>query len=732
MILYRVVTVICLAALIAELLYVTVFSLLQKRADRITFLRGFKKGKCIYVYFMVIPLYCIGHIEAGQPLIEAFFSAVHKTINLVVLKYETTSIAGLMSQDKLYAYTIYFSFVLVGLNAMLFTLSLISQQLWCATNALGTQLTLRDRLFVFGNNGNSISIYESDKKRNKTLVDTISSEDSAALYINKVKYMSVPSFEIAVDRIFSMARRREKQNTIVINTGNDEENMAICRLFTDRISKMEDEREQEAVFSRIRVFVFGDPRYETIYDDIVSGSYGCIHYVNKYRNIAIDFIDKYPLSQFMDEEQIDYETSLVKEGVHINVLLLGFGSTNQHIFLTSVANNQFIGDADGDGAPSLKPVRYYIFDRNAPENNKNLNHGYNRFAHECADVDPNDYLPLPAAPAEETYYFLDINDSSFYDIIMEKTSEERDANFIIIAFGTDLENIDMAQKLVEKRREWGAEGRITIFVKSRGIRKEQSFLEEQGCYFFGDEKEIVYKIDRITDDKLFLMAQMRNEAYDVEYEISQNRDLTVDEAYLREIHKRTIRSWHKKSRLERESSIYCCLSLRSKLHLMGLDYCSAEDARPALTEEEYLSIYAKGDMFVQNADGIEALGKPVVSYTIDFPQSRRRNMAVQEHHRWNSFMISHGIIPATKEQILHETVLRDGKTRYTNGKNYALRRHGNLTTFEGLVTFRQMVAARDGEREDSYDVIKYDYQLLDDAYWFLTANGYKIVRRTDA
>ena len=26
------------------------------------------------------------------------------------------------------------------------------------------------------------------------------------------------------------------------------------------------------------------------------------------------------------------------------------------------------------------------------------------------------------------------------------------------------------------------------------------------------------------------------------------------------------------------------------------------------------------------------------------------------------------------------------------------------------------------------DVIKYDYQLLDDAYWLLNSNGYKIIR----
>lgn len=89
-------------------------------------------------------------------------------------------------------------------------------------------------------------------------------------------------------------------------------------------------------------------------------------------------------------------------------------------------------------------------------------------------------------------------------------------------------------------------------------------------------------------------------------------------------------------------------------------------------------------------------------------------------------MISKGMIPSTKEQILNE---KRPNGKFTNGKNYNCRRHGNLTTFEGLVEFRQMVAQRDGADEASKDVIKYDYQIMDDAYWLLDKNGYEIIKR---
>ena len=104
-------------------------------------------------------------------------------------------------------------------------------------------------------------------------------------------------------------------------------------------------------------------------------------------------------------------------------------------------------------------------------------------------------------------------------------------------------------------------------------------------------------------------------------------------------------------------------------------------------------------------------------------------MAIQEHHRWTSFVISRGMVPATREQILNETMVVDGVEVYTDGKNYDLRRHGNLTSFEGLGEFRKMLAERDSLPEEKKDRIRYRYQLLDDAYWLLDSNGYKIVRK---
>ena len=719
--LYQIVTIVCLAILIIELLSAIIYGGLQDRPRRVAFVRSFKKGKCAFIYLTTVPLYFIGHYYTMQDPLKALFTAIPKTVNLVVLQYDTTTINALMQENSLYRYTVYFAFALVAVNAVLFTVSLTCQRLWCALESWKALLTFKDKLYLLGYSEDYLSLYQSDKMYSKAIVGSFDEQQKNKMFLEKVAFVDMPYYRLFLERMFRRMKISDKTFTVMIYTGNDEENMTLCRLIIDHIEKAEN---KEKFFGKLRVYVFGDPLYASIYDDIVSDGYGCIQYFNTYRKVAVDFVDKYPLAQFMDESQLDTKTSLVREGVDINVVMLGFGRTNHHVFMASVANNQFLHEQAGN--ITLKPVCYHIFDCDGSVHNKNLNHSYYRFERELKDADPSAYLPLPSQPAAEHYYSIGIDHSDFYPALHRiLTKQPHDANFIVIDVGTDLENIDVAQKLVEKRAEWNLLN-LTIFVKVSEFHRSQSTLSEAGCYLFGCEREVVYDVDAILKDKMTRMAMLRNQVYDLEYTISHNPDQVLDEGYLAKQKQQSEKNWYlQKSQMERESSIYCCLSLRSKLLMMGLDYATENDPRTPLSAAEYMEIYAGKDVPLclceQTADG-----KPVLAYGLDFKESRRKTMAIQEHERWNSFMISHGMVPSTLEQIQNEK-RADGK--FTNGKNYAVRRHGNLTTFEGLETFRKMVAERDGESEASCDVIKYDYQILDDAYWLLTRLGYKIVKK---
>ena len=728
---YSTISILCLGLMIIGLLSVIANFIRKNRAERIAYIRSFKKGKGAVIYLFAVPLYWIGNVYAGDSILDGFFNSVRRIVDLIVLKYDISSVQALVNANAIYRFTLYFCFILVCLNAILFVFSLVNQYLWNYFTNLMFRLSGKEKVLLFGNNEQNHLIYKSEKNRLKMVVDKITAKEANDLYMKNIRYTSVTSFDRYVSDAVARCVKRNKAGIAIINTGDDERNIELCRIFIKHIFTLE-ETQRMVCFNLLKIFVFGDPRYEAIYEDIISDSFGCVSYINKYQKIAVDFISKYPFTKFMTEEHIDYNSSLIKDGVEINTLLIGFGKTNQQIFLTSVANNQFITEVNG--SIGIKKVRYHIFDKNPAENNKNLNHNYNRFKNESEGINTEDYLPLPDYPAEEFFYRLDVNARDFYNHIRKVTvATEKGVNFIVIAFGTDLENIDMAQKLVLKCREWGIKN-IAIFVKVRGEHKGQNLLEEDNCYSIANEKEVVYDVEKILGDSIFKMAQMRNEVYDLEYELTQSDAQSLTEDRVVAIKEKAYRNWFvKKTQLERESSLYSCLSLRSKLNLMGLDYCLVhENDEPALTEKEYLEIYAQDDQPDLDFYKVKAEGKPIIHYSLNFQKSRRTNLAILEHLRWNSFMISKGMVPASKKLILEEM---DSEGKFTNGKNYALRRHGNITTMSGLIEFRKMTALRDIDKyksmekaEESKDVIKYDYQLLDDAYWLLTKNGYKIVR----
>ena len=54
------ITLVCLAILVLELFSMGISLIVKKKADKIEFLRGFKKGRCTVVYVTAIPLYWLG------------------------------------------------------------------------------------------------------------------------------------------------------------------------------------------------------------------------------------------------------------------------------------------------------------------------------------------------------------------------------------------------------------------------------------------------------------------------------------------------------------------------------------------------------------------------------------------------------------------------------------------------------------------------------------------------
>ena len=716
---YGITSVFCIAIMLGLVAYLVAKFFKYDRSGKIDFIKSFKKGKCAIIYVVAIPLFFIGDLYDGKDLFFCFFDAITKSLELVVLK--VNFMTGLMSSNLLYRIAVYTCFCLVLANASMITISIIHQRAWNALRLLVFGKKAADRCIIIGDNEKSLMIYDTCRCK-KLLIESVKECDTEELYKKGVtyKYQSdLKRLKEWLENYLQSAISKFKNDypnkkiNVIINNADEQLNLDWCGFFVNLTERWEND-----FATKINIYVFGNRDYEDIYSKYEQKSKGSLRYLNEYQQIAVDFIDRYPLTEFMDERHIDYKTSLIKKDVEINVSMIGFGRTNQQIFLSMVANNQFVTEEDGKEIV-LKKVNYHLFDKKHTSDYKNLRHNYFRykstfFENGAICVDENEYLPLPETPANEFYYEKD-------DLKKSVSFNKNALNYVIVSLGEDYDSIDVTNKIVSQINEWGLKN-THVFVRVRDKKTfddAKIFLDLDLCHPFGTDNDAVYDYSHIIQEKFTEMAIMRNYIYDIEHDMKH--DCITEEERI----KSRLKWFIDKTTVERESNVYGCLSLRNKLHLMGLDYRKKEsDKKDGLSEEEYLDIYAKNDkpnIIYDKKGKAEA-----IKYSLDYKNSRRKTMAIQEHQRWNAFMIMKGFIPATKDDIANET---DSAGSHTNGKNYPMRHHGNLTTFTGLETFRRIIAERDGSPEESCDVIKYDYQLLDGAWWLLDKNGFKITDR---
>ena len=195
MVLINIITTLCLLLMVIGVLSVVLNLILKKRADRIEYVRKFKKGKGVLIYIYAIPLLWTGIVYSGQPVFYGFFSAVRRIFDLIVLKYDFSPVQALVEANPLYEFTMYFCFILVGLNAIMFALSLASQYIWNFFTNIGFILSRKNKLIIFGNNEQNYLIYQSEKNRVKILADKIDDKEFASLYMRNISCSQVVSFE---------------------------------------------------------------------------------------------------------------------------------------------------------------------------------------------------------------------------------------------------------------------------------------------------------------------------------------------------------------------------------------------------------------------------------------------------------------------------------------------------------------------------------------------------------
>ncbi len=753
---YIVVPVICIGILTAIVVYfVTKFFSLD-RSGKINFIKNFKKGKFAAIYIVILPLFYMIYRYGGTDIFQSAFSTLSKAMYFVVLRFDfVIDDIAVTSINPFYTTAYYYSVILSTLNALMLYVSILHHFIWKRYRLFKYRHGKATRVVIFGNTAESLNIYNSCNDK-KVIADAIDKDERFRLYQSGVTYRSFSNFDglkndctAGIVKLLDKAVQDNTKLNLIFNFGNETANLQLCEIFIAFIKNYDD-----SIVNYIDAYVFGNREHEDIYSRYEKQAKGCLHYVNEYRRIAIEFIDRYPLTNYLPQSAIDEKTAFIAPETDINVFMIGFGRTNQQIFLSMVAINQFL-TKDENGKAVLKPVNYYLYDKLHIGGHKNLNHNYFRYVHNfydenCDMVDKSKYLPLAPKPANEKFEYLDINDIAFYDNLKKNmTFAPNSRNFFVVSLGEDYANIDISNKLAAKFCEWGLNNcRVFVRIKDKiTYHSSKIFFDFKICLPFGEESASVFDYEKILMEDYTKMSILRNFVYDI------TRDMKHETITKADFEASRIKWYTKRGTTERESNIYASLAIKGKLALLGLDVKkgSVSDA-DALTEKEYFNIYAAGDMpeFIKGDNGDNL----AVKYPLEFKPSLRQNLAILEHYRWNAFMITQGFIPATKDQIATE---KDQNDKLTNGKNYSLRRHGNLTTFDGLYAYRDLVvnaeiaqaekaarnAKKNGEQniktnlteqdiqtlKEKTDVIKYDYQILDGAWWMLCKCGFKICRK---
>lgn len=695
----------------------TVWSLC--RTDRLTRcrrLRNYKKGKFMALYAAAFPLYFIAYYNSGISMVRVFLSSFNAMIKMAVVSFDMDVIEPMMEESILFAVAFYMCMALTICNVLLFSVSVFFRSIYnriCLTR-LGS--TSKDICVLVGYNDGMKKIIKSTRDNDINLLvlsEKLSDEFKEEMYAAKAAYVAYSQSSDIAELIYKCCGGIYKAHVeVIIHTEDESFNLKCATQISNLVSDFGTDIAMANGRNRIDAYVFSESAGDSVYRNVIRRAKGSLHCVNRYKILAFDFTDEHPITEFLSEH-IDTESAAIEEGTDLRIIMVGFGKVNRQLFKTYTQNNQCMIKKNGD-LDEMR-LKYHIFDRDNAQEEASFNHTYlhyNRWLSQ--NEDGKDYFAYPAEPAEVTFHRQNINSKEFFDELSNCMSgAERSAHLIIISLGEDIKALDLASQIAENARDMKHAEDTRIFVRVRSRSLAQEIIKNQNDQIpiipFGDT-ESLFDYDRIVKPSIEGMAKDRHLCYATE-QISL--DKTEEEA-----RRAALEKWlFKWENIQRESNIFGCLAIRMRLQLMGFDYVSS-DSPEEDASEEFLASYNKGNPISYEDKTVN--GKRIVNYDVEYEKkgSVRDTLARVEHQRWNAYMISNGFVPASKSEYSAE------------GKDALMRRrrHINLTDFEGLHEYAAWRVEREGISASDADVIKYDFQLLDDVVWMLSRAGYKIIK----
>ena len=713
---YDIVSILCIAVMLALSGYFLVKCAILPYEARFQYLKSFKKGKFLALILVLIPLFSIAEYYRGTAAHQILFVSIKSIVDTLVLKFTFSSVEALMVVNPYFMVAVLMAYSLAVVNACLFLFALVGQGIGNAARLWRRKHSRKTLYVVVGYNKNALTLIKSIKGK-AVVFAQLEADDKKNLYAVKCAYKKVLKGENVAASVLRYAGNLTRRRAEVIVIGKNDDDAYLCvRNFITDIKEKGLEQYSANKGKGICIRVFASPSTNTAFESLSERSDGTVRHVDKYKLIADDFIERYPITLYMDKTYLDYENAVLRQDVDVNFVMIGFGKTNRELFSRTISAWQFVAK---EGQKTVaRPIRYITFDREKRENDLQLNHNffrYTQFLENRKGINEG-YLPFAPLPAVVDNKDFGIESQKFYETLkaeIQNKEGRRSFNYVAVAFGSDTENLDFAKKLRAEMLEWELAKNTYIFVKIRDKKladcvEEEEQTNEHPLRVFACENVCVYNLEALLQAQTYEIAIARDQLHLIE-KASRKQKLSEEE---KKTMKETAKeNWHQLTNLKRLSNVSAGASLRQKLHMLGLDYAKAEKG---LTLDDYLEkIGLSEEKYTRDGDYIQ------VKYELDEKGEKRKNIAISEHLRWNAYSVCCGVLPCTKDEIKKKTAEELAKER----------KHACLTTFEGLEEYRKIMAEKNGTDEFTEDVIQYDYQLLDSAYSLLKLCDKKLVER---
>jgi len=501
---------------------------------------------------------------------------------------------------------------------------------------------------------------------------------------------------------------------VIAITESDKQNLTVAHIITEKIKANEN--------INLEAYIMYSSIEGTEYFVFAEEAHGKVDFFNPYELRARAFFEKHPIIDSIPQHFIDTKKARLdgefKDGkiykeagkeYIIKNIFIGFGATNYQMLKGSILTGQLLGCA------------YYatIYDEKTFKRQAILkNHSSGLFS----------------GSDEYKIVFNDENILSrdFYISLIKEIDEESHFTTIYIALGKDQLNVETACEI----RQYLYENEITkdkvrIFVKI--------------C------EKTVFSKDSVINHKKYEENFIPIECFGWNISVF-TKDYIVNESldkFAKAVtNKNHEKSWERLTETQRDINRQVAISIKTKLHLLGLDLKDKTEEK--VNDDDYYKDYiGEGN---EEISKIIELSKEIASlnneieklyeqtkkdqlmkrktdrsnYILnyikydnneengDISDTPRNNLARLEHLRWNTFYLVNGW---TKMPISDVGAGNSGR------QNKLTKQHACITTFEGLIELRKLQAEKMHEEdpklsledaERKADTIWYDYSLMDE------------------